>query len=120
MMFEKFIQFFRKQRALESYVDDLPYLLKEKYGKKKHYSHSQIRKVIEKEGLNKYWSDYAYAKFMTESDYLRLRIKLNYHDARRRIFSISSVRYKDPISRDVMYGAGVFSGTPSGNYGGKL
>lgn len=119
-MFEKLIQFFRKQRALESYVDDLLPILIKKYGKKKYYSHAQVKKTIETRGLNKYWSNYAYAMFITESDYLRLRVKLNYHDARFRILSIRPKSYKNPISVDLTYSAGMFSGIPSGNHAGEL
>ena len=64
-----FISRFRKRRAIKSYVKKLPRLLAKDYGRSAHYRPLQIKRTIERAGLDVVYSCYAVAMFSLREDF---------------------------------------------------
>jgi hypothetical protein len=65
---------FKKRKAIRRYVRDLPRLLVRHYGFSPFYTPAQVKKTIERSGLNKDYSCYALSMFTSPQDFAR------YHD----------------------------------------
>lgn len=65
----------KKRAILKSYARQLPLSLKKRYGKHKRYSAAEIRASIQKEGFDNSIIEYAYAMFMSRTDFLGLKHK---------------------------------------------
>ena len=65
----------KKRAILKSYARQLPLSLKRRYGKHKRYSAEEIRASIQKEGFDNSFIEYAYAMFMSRTDFLGLKHK---------------------------------------------
>ena len=63
----------KKRTTLKSYARQLPLFLKKRYGKHKRYSAEEIRTSIQKEGFDNSFIEYAYAMFMSRSDFGSLK-----------------------------------------------
>ncbi|MFC1825986.1 DUF6559 family protein [Thermodesulfobacteriota bacterium] len=59
----------KKRTTLKSYARQLPLFLKKRYGKHKRYSAEEIRTSIQKEGFDNSFIEYAYAMFMSRTDF---------------------------------------------------
>jgi len=58
----EFIRRLKKNRAIQSYVKKLPGLLAKDYGRSAHYRPLQIKRTIERAGLDPIYSCYAIAR----------------------------------------------------------
>ncbi len=58
-----FFERFRKRRAIKIYARRLPRLLAKDYGRSQSYTPAQVRKTIERHGLNATYSCYGIAMF---------------------------------------------------------
>lgn len=65
----------KKRKALKSYARQLPLFLKKRYGKHKRYSEEEIRTSIQLGGFENSFIEYAYAMFMSRTDFRRLEYK---------------------------------------------
>ena len=65
----------KKRAILKSYARQLPLSLKKRFGKHKRYSAEQIRASIQKDGFDNSCIEYAYAMFMSRTDFLGLKHK---------------------------------------------
>ena len=65
----------KKRAILKSYARQLPLFLKKRYGKHKRYSAEEIRTSIQKEGFDNSFVEYAYAMFMSRTDFRSLKQK---------------------------------------------
>jgi hypothetical protein len=65
----------KKRAILKSYARQLPLSLKKRFGKHKRYSVEQIRASIQKDGFDNSCIEYAYAMFMSRTDFLGLKHK---------------------------------------------
>jgi hypothetical protein len=59
----KYLRSFGKRRAIRSYTRQLPRLLAKDYGFSRTYTARQVRRTVERSGLNVYYSCYAIAMF---------------------------------------------------------
>jgi hypothetical protein len=77
----------KKRTTLKSYARQLPLFLKKRYGKHKRYSEEEIRTSIQKEGFDNSFIEYAYAMFMSRTEFRGLKPKhqdLEDYDALRK------------------------------------
>jgi uncharacterized membrane protein len=58
-----FITDFQRKRAIKSYIKKLPDLLSKDYGRSKTYTPQQVKRTIERAGLNAAWGCYAISMF---------------------------------------------------------
>jgi hypothetical protein len=65
----------KKRTTLKSYARQLPLFLKKGYGKHKRYSAEEIRMSIQKAGFDNSFIEYAYAMFMSRTDFGGLKYK---------------------------------------------
>jgi hypothetical protein len=65
----------KKRTTLKSYARQLPLLLKQKYGKHKRYSEEEIRTSIQLGGFDNSFIEYAYAMFMSRTEFGGLKHK---------------------------------------------
>lgn len=65
----------KKRTILRSYARQLPLFLKKSYGKHKRYSGEEIRASIQEAGLDNSFIEYAYAMFMSRSEFGNLKDK---------------------------------------------
>ena len=65
----------KKRVTLKSYARQLPLFLKKRYGKHKRYSAEEIRTSIQKEGFDNSFIEYAYAMFMSRTEFGGLKQK---------------------------------------------
>ena len=63
------IQRFRKRRAIKSYITKLPRLLAKDYGPSETYTPKQVRRTIERSGLDIVYSCYGIAMFSGREDF---------------------------------------------------
>ena len=63
----------KKRTTLKLYVRRLPLFLKQKYGKHKRYSEEEIRKSIQHAGFDNSFIEYAYAMFMSRTEFEGLK-----------------------------------------------
>jgi len=63
---------FHKSSVLKTYLKVLPLALKKRYGKHKRYTMDQINETIELVGLDTEYIHYAYAVFLSHSDFKAL------------------------------------------------
>ena len=75
----KLIVAWGKRQALRSYVRRLPFLLLRDYGASSDYSPIQVRKAIERHGLNLAYLDYAIAIFSDPARVAEYRRSLGAH-----------------------------------------
>lgn len=61
----------RKKRAIRSYIQELPRLLRKDYGISKSYTSAQVIKTIERSGLNSDYSCYALSMFSDRMEFER-------------------------------------------------
>src|SRR5581483_10888155 len=64
-----FLEAFRRRRATRDYARKLPNLLARDYGAAREYTPRQVRKTIERYGLNGDYSCYAIAMFSGRTDF---------------------------------------------------
>jgi hypothetical protein len=57
--------FFKKRRAIKSFVRDMGPALRQEFGKKPHYSAEEVRKVGNRVGSNSDYMPYAFCMFCT-------------------------------------------------------
>jgi len=69
------INLIKKRTTLKSYARKLPLFLKQKYGKHKRYSEEEIRTSIQQAGFDHSFIEYAYAMFMSRTEFERLNHK---------------------------------------------
>jgi hypothetical protein len=62
-MLGKYLRSFGKRRAIRSYARQLPRLLAKDYGFSRSYTARQVRRTVERSGLNVHHSCYAIAMF---------------------------------------------------------
>lgn len=77
----------KKRAILKSYARQLPLFLKKRYGKHKRYSAEEIRTSIQKEGFDNSLIEYAYAMFMSRTDFGGLKhqnLDLEHYDTLRK------------------------------------
>ena len=67
----KFIRRLKKNRAIKSYAKKLPELLAKDYGRSAHYRPLQIKRTIERAGLDPIYACYAIAMFSGREDFIR-------------------------------------------------
>ena len=67
----KFIRRLKKNRAIKSYAKRLPELLAKDYGRSTHYRPLQIKRTIERAGLDPTYSCYAIAMFSGREDFIQ-------------------------------------------------
>jgi hypothetical protein len=60
---------FKKRRAIKAYVKKLPGLLAKDYGRLSHYQPLQVRRTIERAGLDTTYACYAIALFSSREDF---------------------------------------------------
>jgi hypothetical protein len=72
----KFIRRLKKNRAIKSHVKRLPGLLAKDYGHSTHYKPLQIRRTIERAGLDPIYSCYAIAMFSGREDFNQFHIDM--------------------------------------------
>jgi hypothetical protein len=60
---------FQKRRAIKAYVKKLPGLLVKDYGRLSHYTPLQVRRTIERAGLDAAYACYAIAMFSAREDF---------------------------------------------------
>ena len=65
----------KKRATLKSYARQLPLFMKQRHGKHKRYSEEEIRTSIQKAGFDNSFIEYAYAMFMSRSDFGVLKQK---------------------------------------------
>jgi len=65
----------KKRTTLKSYVRQLPLFLKKRYGRHKRYSEEEIRTSIQKAGFDNSFIEYAYAMFMSRTEFGGLKHK---------------------------------------------
>ncbi len=80
---------FAKRRAIRSYVQVLPRLLKKRYGRHKKYTREQVQKTVAQAGLNREYIYYAIAMYATRKEFETLQKDaanpLDYGEARKEI-----------------------------------
>jgi hypothetical protein len=59
----------KKRRAIKAYVKKLPELLVKDYGRLAHYKPMQVRRTIERAGLDAMYACYAIAMFSAREDF---------------------------------------------------
>jgi hypothetical protein len=69
------INWIKKRTTLKSYVKQLPLFLKQKYGKHKRYSEEEIRTSIQLSDFDNSYIEYAYAMFMSRTEFEGLKHK---------------------------------------------
>jgi hypothetical protein len=69
------INWIKKRTTLKSYARLLPLFLKQKYGKHKRYSEEEIRTSIRQAGFDNSFIEYAYAMFMSRTEFEGLKHK---------------------------------------------
>jgi hypothetical protein len=65
---------FKKRRAIKSYVRKLPGLLVKDYGRLAHYQPLQVRRTIERAGLDTTYACYAIAMFSLREDFAQFHM----------------------------------------------
>jgi len=65
----------KKRTILKSYARQLPLFLKKSYGKHKRYSKEEIRASIQQAGFDNSFIEYAYAMFMSRTEFGGLKHK---------------------------------------------
>jgi hypothetical protein len=70
----EFIRRLKKNRAIKSYVKKLPRLLAKDYGRSAHYRPLQIKRTIERAGLDPIYSCYAVAMFSLREDFIQFHV----------------------------------------------
>ena len=70
----KFIRRLRKNRAIRNYLKKLPGLLAKEYGRSTHYRPLQIKRTIERAGLDPIHACYAIAMFSAREDFIQFHI----------------------------------------------
>ena len=65
----------KKRTILKSYARQLPLFLKKSYGKHKRYLEEEIRASIQQAGFDNSFIEYAYAMFMSRSEFGGLKHK---------------------------------------------
>ena len=65
----------KKRTTLKSYARQLPLFLKKMYGRRKRYSEEEIRASIQKAGFDNSFIEYAYAMFMSRTEFGGLKHK---------------------------------------------
>jgi hypothetical protein len=65
----------KKRTILKSYARQLPLFLKKSYGKHKRYSEEEIRVSIQLAGFDNSFIEYAYAMFMSRTEFGGLKHK---------------------------------------------
>jgi len=65
----------KKRTTLKSYVKQLPLFLKKSFGKHKRYSAEEIKTSIQKAGFDNAFIEYAYAIFMSRTEFGSLKRK---------------------------------------------
>jgi hypothetical protein len=65
----------KKRTILKSYARQLPLFLKKSYGKHKRYSEEEIRVSIQEAGFDNSFIEYAYAMFMSRTEFGGLKHK---------------------------------------------
>ena len=63
------IEKYLKRRAIRSYINKLPRLLAKDYGRSKTYTPLQVRRTIERAGLNTVYSCYGISMFSSREDF---------------------------------------------------
>ena len=66
----KLLHRLRKKKALKSYIHKLPKLLRKDYGASERYTTGQVRRSIDRYGLNQNYVMYAYAMFVSKNDFI--------------------------------------------------
>ena len=74
---------FGKRRAIKSYARKLPALLKKDYGSSDKYTVGQVRRSIERHGLNERHILYAYAMFVDREAFADMNTGITYDDLRQ-------------------------------------
>ena len=69
------LNWIKKRTTLKSYTRQLPLFLKKRYGKHKRYSAEEIRTSIQKAGFDNSFIEYAYAIFMSRTQFGGLKQK---------------------------------------------
>jgi hypothetical protein len=64
----------KKRRAIKAYVKKLPGLLVKDYGRLSHYNPLQVRRTIERAGLDTTYACYAIAMFSTPEDFAQFHM----------------------------------------------
>lgn len=72
------LNWIKKRTTLKSYARQLPLFLKKRYGKHKRYSAEEIRTSIQKAGFDNSFIEYAYATFMSRTEFGVLKQKNQY------------------------------------------
>jgi hypothetical protein len=67
----------KKRTTIKSYARQLPLFLKQKYGKHKRYSEEEIKTSIQLAGFDNSFIEYAYAMFMSRTEFEGLKHKNN-------------------------------------------
>jgi hypothetical protein len=65
---------FRKRRAVKAYVKKLPGLLVKDYGRLSNYKPLQVRRTIERAGLDTTYACYAIAMFSSRDDFAQFHM----------------------------------------------
>jgi hypothetical protein len=71
----KLFNWIKKRAATKSYARQLPLLLKKRYGKHKRYSEEEIRTSIQLGSFDNSFIQYAYAMFMSRTEFEGLKYK---------------------------------------------
>ena len=69
------LNWIKKRTTLKSYARQLPLFLKKRYGKHKRYSAEEVRRSIQKAGFDNSFIEYAYAIFMSRTEFEGLKQK---------------------------------------------
>ena len=61
---------FKKKRAIKSYIEKLPNVLVNDYGRQEYYTQLQVRRSIERAGLNSQHQHYALAMYTNHPEFV--------------------------------------------------
>lgn len=62
--------YFKKKRAIKGYIQQLPRILANDYGRQEYYSQLQVRRSIEREELNRQYQHYALAMYTNRPEFV--------------------------------------------------
>lgn len=64
-----------RKRAIKSYMSALPWMLRKKYGKRKHYTADQVVETASELQLDQRWLEYAIATFCTRKEFEQSKVE---------------------------------------------
>ncbi|CDG52015.1 MULTISPECIES: DUF6559 family protein [Halomonadaceae] len=68
---------FKKKRAIKSYIEKLPNVLVNDYGRQEYYTQLQVRRSIERAGLNSQYQHYALAMYTNHPEFVVYQSELH-------------------------------------------